>query len=285
MMKRWLAPVVCAAITACGAGSHPGDAAAPEGYTYGAPAPASAQQTAAAQAPLTSALDMQGSPDATNAAALANLNRVVTELLGNPTAGLSALLDPAQLATLTTVWNAVATDLTPVFGALNSGCVEKTSTSVTFKGCTVTWSQPLLFCSVTIDGAFSVTESALQWDLTLQGCVDISAPIVAGTGTGTLHEAGSLALGGGALKGAILSDVTLDLSIAGKSLAFSVSESLDLDVAYQASDLCAIGGTLVATRVWKDRPLGQTPDSLPDSSMKIGWSACGAAQVALAKTQ
>jgi hypothetical protein len=281
MTKRWLVPVLCAAVTACGAGSHPGNAAAPKDFTYGAPTPASAQQVAAAQLPLTSALDMLGSPDAGNAAALANLTGIITQLLGNPTAGLSSGLDLSQLAVLATAWSGVAGDMSPLFAALDSGCVEKTSKGVTFKGCEVVFSQPLVYCSATIDGSFSASDGALQWDLTVQGCLDITAPLVTGSGSFSVHEAGSLGLGAGACKGAILSEVALDLVMGGKPVALGVSNSLDLDIAFQPTQLCAIGGTLVAKRVWSDRPLGQTADSLPDTSMKITWSACGAADVAL----
>lgn len=283
-IPRWIAYSLFAALAACGSPKVSDDQGG-GGSSFSAPREASAAELQAAQGPLAAALGLQSAPDLAklgdlqDLAGLASAPGLISQLLGDPSANPLGALG-ASLGTseeLAAAWQGVAANMGPLFkGALDSGCVALTSDGLAFKGCAIPLPQSAVQGTVKLDGFMSVTREGLKLDLAFVGAFDAASAC----GILKLHVSGDLGAAQGACKGSLWVDIGLDGQLGGKSIALALKEGLSFDLAFQEAQICASGGTVLATRQWSARPDGKSDSSLPDLTAKLDFSACGAATIA-----
>ncbi len=76
------------------------------------------------------------------------------------------------------------------------------------------------------------------------------------------------------------SSVTVHANYMGIPINEGVRTTLEMDLGYQADPFCITSGTLVAEQRWTERPMGATPETLPDQGWRLEWTGCGQFTVA-----
>ncbi|HTE55052.1 MAG TPA: hypothetical protein VK698_29575 [Kofleriaceae bacterium] len=274
--NRSLAIPLCAALAACGGdddgGSDEGatgteNAAIDRSFDYGTPTNASAAQAMVLQSGLSNVVSLSDAPSVSAAIALASITTVTATLLG-PTIGLAAGLAARRDRPAAAAAAAAART------SLDDDCTVVTDTTITFDHCELT----LGGTSTITDGAFYFSDGGrmLTWDLSVTSVIEIEGL----SSEAGYHQAGSITIGEGTIRGELLSEYSASATSAGTTFAYEMSEALILDLAYLTAPPCVTGGTLEARRVWTRRPDGFPTSSWPDGGVLIVWSGCNQATVA-----
>lgn len=263
MSNRGLAAALCAALAACGGDDDGGtggggdNAALDLTPDYGEPVSATASQAGVMQTGLSSAVSVSGTPNAAAALTLASTSTVTATLLG-PTVGLATLDAPA---------------LAGRRGGYPD-CVTVGDRTISYDDCEVSLGGST---SIT-DGTVTLSEDGgtIAWDLS------ITADLVAAgfDSHAEYRQSGSVTITGSTITGEVLAELRASASSGGSTFEYELHEALILDLAYQLSPPCIVGGTLEARRVWIARPEGFSAETAPDGAALITWTGCNEATIA-----
>lgn len=277
-MKRIAILAVASALSACGGGSSSNNlnAAANTKFSYGtSTSPATSTATSAASSQLSALVSASSSTTPDSVQSATQLSSITGSLLTTSSVSyLSAgtapqFLDVAQQALAVSQQGLMASNFD------NPACVaQPTPTSVVFSNCTVTSSSSGTTETDTINGSFAVANGTATWNATVQVAMNESGVNVNANAT----FAGSVTVTSTTVKGTMEDDVSATASMNGQTYAAEVSESVALDVGYDANR-CIDGGTLEAKRVWVTKPNVQ--GNYVNQGALVTWTACGVANVAL----
>jgi hypothetical protein len=274
-----------ATLLACGGTDAPRNAAEGRTFQYGAPATATATETSALHGALATAFDARTAPQTGDLQALADFSEVTATLLGDEGLGMAPaafLRDgaPATALTLRGVARTLAGD--PAFS--DPACVVVTPTSVTLNRCAGTVTDASGTVTVHANGSLNVSGDTLGYDLTLNvDATQVDAQAGNITASASFHQAGTVTVKATTVTGHMARELAAQVSAQGQRVSFNVSETLDVNVTYDAAQGCVTGGTLEAKRVWVERPTGASAAQLPDRGALVTWTGCDTGTVAFSR--
>ena len=236
-------------------------------FSYGNPqAPTTAQQNTAntAQNHLDNAVKAGANGQVANAASLPSM----TDSLAGSLPNLIALPgDPA----------ATAADLSESVlghrsGALNQGCYNFSSSSITYNNCTISGSG----FTETLNGSLTSSGGNVTWNLTVS--YSYSAQSV--TSNGTYTWTGQLAVTSNTIIGLGRSSFTGHVASGSTTYDYQYTAGFDSNLTYQVSpSFCLTSGTLEIRRTLNGTSnAGAVP--VHDAGEKYTWNGCGAVTVA-----
>jgi hypothetical protein len=267
---RFLNLGLALSLAACGGSDAPrANSAAGATFAYGAPQPATAEQTGAMGGTISGIAAFRGSQDSTGALASSDVGSVTGQLF------LSGAFDPT--------WTSAPTGA----GFDVPSCVAVAGGAVEFSGCRITIAETsggaTVTGSATLNGRVSISASGetLTWDLN-SGISLTFSDVDSFTVSVASHTAGSVDATDTTARGSATAEHSFAVSAAGQSASGAIDESLTFDVTHSPGCASGVtGGTLEAKRVWAARPAGASPADFPDEAVKVVWTACGAATVQL----
>jgi hypothetical protein len=173
-------------------------------------------------------------------------------------------------------------------GGMDPACVATTESSVTWTGCHMAVDDTDPYTGDTTTMTVDVS-GTLSWDpgtgLTTWDIHETMA--MTGTQGGNHMTMNATADLGGSMTvtaSTIVGNTGSSVSVRANYMGFDVNEAIQttlvLDLGYQADPFCITSGTLVAEQRWTERPMGGTPETMPDQGWRFEWTGCGQFTVA-----
>jgi hypothetical protein len=244
---------LCLVIYACGGSDS--NAAVGKKFTYGAPSPAASSQTSAVSSQLQIAAS-NGELTSTNALALVDMSNTIDDLLGSSGVGVQAPRPSLRKAMTANASSPYAIDAT---------CYTATANTITFSNCTETEDS----FTFTINGSLTAAAGTVSWNFNFVFSVSSGNTTV----NGSFNYSGDITVTANSIKGSMLADISAS--------GIGLSEALVIDLGYTSNPFCVNSGSVEAKRVWTNRPNGVSPQEFPDGAVKITWTGCDQATVAI----
>jgi len=279
-MRNIIAAGLVVLVAACSEGSN-GNHERP--IQYGAAqAPTMSEEVAAgaAQTTLAGSLTFQPSSEPTyGAPGLAD--ELVANLGGYGVAAAMLTTQSANLAGRATV-QAIDT------GGMDPACVTTTESSVTWTGCHVEmmdvdpYTGDTTSMTVDVSGVlgWNAATGRTTWDIHETMTMAQTQGGDTMTMNATVDLGGSVTVTASRIVGNTGSSATVRANYMGMPVNQGVQTTLAIDLGYQADPFCITSGTLVVEQRWTERPMGGTPETMPDQGWRFAWTGCNQLTVA-----
>ena len=266
-MTKSAITAVLAVLAACGGGDDgtggDGDDPSIDDFAepdYGEGIPATPAQTTAPQSWLLSAVSVSAAPSAAAALALTSARTMTTQLLGPTPIGFGAA--------------SASSTARPAASGLGGDCATVNASNITWNQCRTSLGGGI---TNTTDGQVSWDSTGtFTWDLVITSVIALESL----RSEARYHQVGTLTIGDGTISGQMLAELTATATTGEYTFELGLVEAVTLDLTFQASPACVLGGTLEAQRHWTQRPEGYPVASTPEEAIILEWTGCGEATVA-----
>lgn len=295
-MRRFLSvSALGAVLVACGGG---GGGSGPSfanpdtvNFTYGSyGTPGGTAQTAATagEGGASDAVALSAAADDTHTESLVNLpDTMAGAAFGSTMTGAvqGAVASARQAMSRRAAAYAAGDLVTATSGFIDPACVVVTATSVTYNHCALTeTATDGSTMTLSVDGSLTRGLTSVDWNATVAMDMNMYDPGGNITAHISSHLTGHIGVSEVSadlwnVAGFARSENAASVSGQGQSVSMAFTHNADIDLDYQPSVSCVVGGTIELKRVWSQRPSGATPADLPNVGVMFDWSGCGVVQV------